>query len=86
MRLSGFAGNIVTCHRCKNRMGSVCGVGKLGLADHARQGCPLNLFQPAPDPVPTAPARPPMAIPDDFDVEAERRRLRAGGCCGPPSE
>lgn len=23
----------------------------------------------------------PMPIPDDFDVEAERRRLRQGGCC-----
>lgn len=32
------------------------------------------------------PKRPPMPIPDDFDVEHERRRTRQGGCCGSPSE
>lgn len=25
-------------------------------------------------------------MPDGFDVEAERRRLKSGGCCGQPSE
>jgi hypothetical protein len=25
-------------------------------------------------------------MPEDFDVEAERRRLKSGGCCGQPSE
>jgi hypothetical protein len=28
--------------------------------------------------------RPPEQIPDDFEVEHERRRTRAGGCCGAP--
>jgi hypothetical protein len=27
------------------------------------------------------PARPPMPIPADFDVETERRRTKQGGCC-----
>jgi hypothetical protein len=26
--------------------------------------------------------RPPEPIPDDFDPEAERRRMKQGGCCG----
>ena len=25
-------------------------------------------------------------IPDDFDPEQERRRLKAGGCCGKPAQ
>jgi hypothetical protein len=29
--------------------------------------------------------RPPEPIPDDYDPETERRRMRQGGCCGKPS-
>lgn len=29
--------------------------------------------------------RPPERIPDDHDPVVERRRLRAGGCCGKPA-
>jgi hypothetical protein len=29
--------------------------------------------------------RAPYPIPDGFDVEEERRRLKQGGCCGQPS-
>ena len=29
--------------------------------------------------------RPPQAIPDDFNINTERRRLKQGGCCGKPS-
>jgi hypothetical protein len=31
-------------------------------------------------------SRPPEPIASDFDVEAERRRLKGGGCCGQPSQ
>ena len=30
--------------------------------------------------------KPSEPIPDSFNPERERRRLRQGGCCGPPSE
>jgi hypothetical protein len=32
------------------------------------------------------PTMPLQQIPDDFDPEEEKRRLRQGGCCGPPGE
>lgn len=28
----------------------------------------------------------PQPIPGEFDIEAERRRLKQGGCCGTPSD
>jgi len=35
--------------------------------------------------VPVTIRSPPERISDDHDPEAERRRLKAGGCCGEPS-
>lgn len=29
-------------------------------------------------------SRQPEPMPEDFNVETERRRLKAGGCCGQP--
>ncbi len=31
-------------------------------------------------------ATPRQDIPNDFDAEAERRRIQQGGCCGAPSD
>jgi hypothetical protein len=45
-----------------------------------------DLFRPAPATLarPTA-MRPPEPIPDDTSPEIERRKAKAGGCCGEPS-
>lgn len=40
--------------------------------------------RPKADPVANFNARK-HGIPDDFDPEAEKQRMRQGGCCGPPS-
>ncbi len=70
---------------CVHRSGQRCNAGHYGgrPSNGVCQMCPHR--QPTVD-SPMFLARPPLPIPDDFDVEHERRRTRAGGCCGAPAK
>lgn len=72
--------NVMLCQRCIRRQRRCagpckCTVNGKDIIDNARTGCPLGYYGTAP-----------YLIPDDFDPEQERRRLRQGGCCGSPSK
>lgn len=63
---------LTICARCDKVQPMTCGADGLTLVAHvSRPYCPLGKF--------------PAEIPDDFDPEEERRRMKSGGCCGTPS-
>lgn len=77
------------CSRCrfacpKPRSGPcACSVDGIDILVHIQnRDCPKGYHADAPP----AAMPPPMPIPDDFDPERERLRLRQGGCCGKPSQ
>ncbi len=57
-----------------------CPVSKRQAAEHYTTGeCPKSLLK-------THSLPPPEDIPEGFDLEREKRRLKSGGCCGSPSK
>jgi len=84
------------CHRCKKHkvvpLAMLCGISGKNIVLHAAADyCPLKLYgtdvaAPGWDEMkPVIAQRPPTPIPEDFDVEAEKRRMQQGGCCGSPA-
>lgn len=76
------------CSRCdfacaKPRRGPcACTVDGIDILVHIeKRDCPKGFHTNAAMPI----MPPPMPIPEGFDVEQERRRMKQGGCCGKPS-
>lgn len=81
---------IATCHHCSKHkrvsLAMLCSISGKNIVAHNRADyCPLGMFGTKVEPEiwPEVQAmRPPMPIPEDFDPEAEKRRMEQGGCCG----
>lgn len=80
--------NLHACSRCVREAGGNCASGAIvvcpvdaqPITGHAQTGeCAKGLLRRS-----TVPPLPVQHIPDDFDVEQERRRMAQGGCCGKP--